>query len=170
MRNGNLMQKWNSISLKNIFLLLFVIISFYWWMLIPIIREALFFTHGRTVAASVAVSLFTFSPTSVSFLGSEKVPSVPWLYLLYYTEPMAELVAFASAFFSAFYIRQKMNGVAKFFIFLCLISATTILFGFSRSGFEKGLTNGLECGVFPFFASLSGLGMAKVVSRRNPRN
>jgi hypothetical protein len=149
-----------NISLKRIFLLLFIIASFYWWVLIPIVREILYFTAGRDTAQSISTSLFILMPTDAFYLEPERVPSDLWAFLLYYIKPMGELVAFLSTFLAVFCIRQRMNGFTRFFIYLGIICAVTILLSLLRGDWGYGF--------FPLFASLSGIGAAKLILRSNP--
>jgi hypothetical protein len=150
------------ISLKRIVLLLFIIASFYWWVLIPIVRETLYFTAGPDIAASVSTSLFVLVPTDVLILEPERVPSNLWAFLLYCIKPMGELVAFLSTFLAVFYIRQRVNGFTRCFIYVGIICAATISLSFLRGDWRYGL--------FPFFASLSGIGVAKFFLRCSPSN
>jgi hypothetical protein len=147
------------ISLKRVLSLLFIIASFYWWVIIPIVREILYFTDGREIAASVSTSLFLLTPMDVFYLEPEKVPSGLWAFLLYYIQPIGELVAFLSTFLAAFYIRQRMNGFARFVIYLGIICAATILLSLLRGDWGYGF--------FPFCASISGIGVAKLTLRSN---
>jgi hypothetical protein len=95
----------------------------------------------------------------VFYLEPEKVPSGLWAFLLYYIQPIGELVAFLSTFLAAFYIRQRMNGFARFVIYLGIICAATILLSLLRGDWGYGF--------FPFCASISGIGVAKLTLRSN---
>jgi vacuolar-type H+-ATPase subunit I/STV1 len=53
-----------------------------------------------------------------------------------------------------------MNVFTRFFIYISIICAATILFSLLRGDWGYGF--------FPFFASLSGIGVAKVFLRCKP--
>jgi len=159
-KNGSFIKNRNHMSLKRILWLLFIIASLYLWVLIPIVREILYFTAGRETAESVSLSLFVLQPADVLFLEPESVPSGMWALLLYYIQPVGELIAFFSTFLAAFYIRQ-MNDFARYFIYLSMICAATILLSLLRSDWEYG--------IFPCLASLSGIGVARLFLHFRPK-
>jgi len=143
------------ISFKRICLLLFVLASIYLWVFVPIVREILYFTAGRETAESVSLSLFILQPSDVLFLQPESVPSNPLAFLLYYIKPIGELVAFSSTLLTAFYIRRKLSVPARFFIYLGIVCAVTTLLSLLKGYWEYG--------IFPCLASLSGIGVAKII-------
>jgi hypothetical protein len=154
------MNSRDDISFKRVCSLALIAASFYWWILIPIVHEVLYFTAGPETAASVSTSLFVLMPVDVLILEPEPVPSNILDFLFYCVRPMGELLAFCFTFFSALQVFRKVKGAQKVYISLCIICIVTIALTILKGFFGYG--------IIALMVSLSGVGVAKIFSGCRP--
>jgi O-antigen ligase len=144
------MSRQTHISFLRIIQLLFIVACIYYWVLIPIVGEVLYFVAGRDTAESVKLSLGILQPADILFMEPERVPSDLYALLLYYLKPVSSLAAFAVAGCFALFVRRK-----RYVTYTAIVLAVSVL---------MWLVGGyIGYGIFAFVAALSGIGVAIIL-------